>query len=40
VASRRFEPKGGDRGSLKWLGIEAHRAVLGEIRGEYFCYFE
>ena len=40
VASRRFTAEGGVGTSLKWLGIEMHRAVLGEIRGGYFRYFK
>ncbi len=40
VATRRFEAEGGLETSLKWLGIELHRAVLGEIRGDYFRYFK
>ena len=40
VATRRFETEGNLGTSLKWLGIELHRAALGEIRGEYFRYFK
>lgn len=39
IAARRFEDEGGLKMSLKWLGIELHRLILGEIRGEYFRYF-
>lgn len=40
IAARRFEDEGGFWMSLKWLGIELHRLILGEIRGEYFRYFK
>jgi len=40
IAARRFETEGGILMSLKWLGIELHRLVLGEIRGDYFRYFK
>lgn len=40
IAARRFESEGGILMTLKWLGIELHRLVLGEIRGGYFHYFE
>lgn len=40
IAVRRFEQEGSVRQSLKWLGIELHRLVLGEVRGDYFRYFE
>lgn len=39
IAARRFEAEGSLAMSLKWLGIELHRLVLGEIRGDYFRYF-
>lgn len=40
IAARRFEKQGGLSQSLKWLGIELHRLLLGEVRGDYFRYFE
>jgi glycosyltransferase involved in cell wall biosynthesis len=40
IAARRFEKEGSLRMSLKWIGIELHRLILGEIRGEYFRYFK
>ena len=40
IAARRFETEGSLRMSLKWMGIELHRLVIGEIRGEYFRYFK
>jgi hypothetical protein len=40
IASRRFDSEGSLWMSLKWLGIELHRLVLGEIRGDYFRYFK
>lgn len=40
VAVRRFEEEGFWSQNLKWLGIELHRMVLGEIRGDYFRYFK
>jgi glycosyltransferase involved in cell wall biosynthesis len=40
IAARRFEAEGGIVMSLKWLGIELHRLVIGEIRGDYFRYFK
>lgn len=40
IAARRFEAEGSLKMSLKWLGIELHRLLLGEIRGEYFRYFK
>ena len=40
IAARRFESEGTLRMSLKWLGIEAHRLVWGEVRGDYFHYFK
>ena len=40
IAARRFENEGSLWMSVKWLGIEFHRLVLGEIRGEYFRYFK
>jgi glycosyltransferase involved in cell wall biosynthesis len=40
IAARRFEAEGSLKQSLKWMGIELHRLVAGEIRGEYFGYFK
>jgi glycosyltransferase involved in cell wall biosynthesis len=40
IAARRFESEGTLRMNVKWLGIELHRLVLGEIRGDYFRYFK
>lgn len=40
IAARRFEAEGSLSMSLKWLGIELHRLVLGEIRDDYFRYFK
>lgn len=40
IATRRFDQEGFMRQSLKWLGIEAHRLVLGEIRTNRFRYFD
>ena len=39
IAARRFENEGSLWMSFKWLGIELHRLILGEIRGDYFRYF-
>ncbi|MDT8341427.1 MAG: glycosyltransferase [Longimicrobiales bacterium] len=39
IAVRRFEQQGFVRMSLKWLGIELYRLVLGEIRSNRFRYF-
>jgi glycosyltransferase involved in cell wall biosynthesis len=40
VAARRFESSGGLTMSLRWILIELHRLVLGEIRGDRIPYFE
>jgi glycosyltransferase involved in cell wall biosynthesis len=40
IAVRRFRDEGYVKMSAKWMGIELHRLVLGEIRGEYFRYFK
>lgn len=40
IAARRFESEGSLWMSLKWLGIELHRLIFGEIRGNYFRYFK
>ena len=40
IAARRFDAEGSFLMSLKWIGIELHRLILGEIRGEYFRYFK
>jgi glycosyltransferase involved in cell wall biosynthesis len=40
IAARRFEREGGIFMSLKWLGIELHRLLLGEIRTDTFRYFK
>ena len=39
IADRRFGSEGLLRMSVKWLGIEAHRLFLGEIRHDRFRYF-
>lgn len=39
-ASRRFRSEGLWTMSAKWIGIELHRAVLGEVRGDRFRYFQ
>lgn len=39
IAARRFEAEGSLWMSIKWLGIELHRLVIGEITGDYFRYF-
>lgn len=40
IAARRFQKEGSFATSLKWIGIELHRLVIGEIRGDYFRYFK
>jgi hypothetical protein len=40
IASRRFDDEGSFRMSLKWIGIELHRLIIGEIREECFRYFK
>jgi glycosyltransferase involved in cell wall biosynthesis len=40
IAARRFQSEGSLLMSMKWIGIELHRLLLGEIRGEYFRYFK
>lgn len=40
IAARRFEEEGSLSMSLKWIAIELHRLVLGEVRGDYFRYFK
>ena len=37
--ARRFEIEGSLWMTFKWLAIELHRLVIGEIRGNYFRYF-
>lgn len=39
IATRRFDREGFFKMSAKWLGIEAHRLFLGEIRNNRFRYF-
>jgi hypothetical protein len=39
ISVRRFRSEGLWAMSAKWVGIELHRAVLGEVRGERFRYF-
>lgn len=39
IATRRFDRQGTLTMSAKWIGIEAHRLVLGEIRSDRFRYF-
>jgi glycosyltransferase involved in cell wall biosynthesis len=40
VAARRFESSGPLRMSLRWVLIELHRLILGEIRDDRIPYFE
>jgi glycosyltransferase involved in cell wall biosynthesis len=40
IAARRFESEGNFRMNVKWIAIELHRLILGEIRGDYFRYFK
>ena len=40
IAVRRFQDEGFLKMSAKWVGIELHRLLLGEIRGDYFRYFK
>ncbi|HEX9593940.1 MAG TPA: glycosyltransferase [bacterium] len=40
IAARRFESEGSLRMNVKWIAIELHRLILGEIRGDYFRYFK
>lgn len=40
IAARRFEATGGLAMSLRWVLIDVHRLLLGEIRGDYIPYFE
>ena len=40
IAVRRFTTEGFVKTSTKWVGIELHRLLLGEIRGDYFRYFK
>lgn len=39
IAARRFDTQGLWRMSAKWLAIELHRMVRGEIRSDRFTYF-
>jgi glycosyltransferase involved in cell wall biosynthesis len=39
IATRRFDREGFVHMSAKWLGIEVHRLLLGEIRNNRFRYF-
>lgn len=39
IAQRRFDARGLWRMSVVWLGVEAHRLLLGEIRHDRFGYF-
>lgn len=39
IATRRFDRQGTLTMSAKWVGIEAHRLVFGEIRSDRFRYF-
>lgn len=39
IAQRRFDREGFFRVSLKWIGIELHRLLFGEIRSDRFRYF-
>lgn len=39
ISTRRFASGGAFLMSLKWIGIEVHRIVLGEIRDDRFRYF-
>jgi len=40
ISVRRFENEGVWKMNLKWLGIEAHRLFLGEVRRDTFRYFD
>lgn len=40
ISVRRFRQDGALRAHLRWLGIEAHRLVLGEVRRPLFRYFD
>jgi glycosyltransferase involved in cell wall biosynthesis len=40
IAARRFENEGSLALSLKWVGIELHRLLIGEVRGDHFRYFK
>jgi len=40
ISVRRFRSEGLWTMSVKWIGIELHRAVLGEVRGDRFRYFQ
>jgi glycosyltransferase involved in cell wall biosynthesis len=40
ISARRFANEGSLRMSLKWFGIEMHRLLVGEVRGDYFRYFK
>jgi hypothetical protein len=40
VAARRFLASGGLKMSVRWIVIEAHRLLLGEIRHHRIRYFE
>lgn len=40
ISVRRFENEGVWTMNLKWLGIEAHRFFLGEVRKDTFRYFD
>lgn len=40
ISVRRFETEGVWKMNLKWLGIEAHRLILGEVRKDTFHYFD
>jgi glycosyltransferase involved in cell wall biosynthesis len=40
ISARRFENEGVWKMNLKWLGIEAHRLFIGEVRKDTFRYFD
>lgn len=40
ISARRFRSDGLFRASARWIGIEFHRMLLGEVRRPFFRYFE
>lgn len=40
ISTRRFRSEGFVRASARWLGIELHRILLGEVRRPLFRYFD
>ena len=39
ISARRFRDEGFFRASVRWIGIEAHRLLFGEVRRPLFRYF-